>query len=65
MGYFRTIPKEIEECAMADGAHRMESPRPDHPSFSIPGLLSAGIFCFTLCWNDSSTPLIFKSSGDR
>ena len=63
MGYFRTIPKEIEECAMADGCTRMEALVRIILPLSTPGLISAGIFCFTLCWNEFLYALIFMSSG--
>ena len=63
MGYFRTIPKEIEESAMADGCSRLQILVRMVLPLSVPGLLSAGIFCFTLCWNEFLYALIFMSSG--
>jgi len=63
MGYFRTIPKEIEESAMADGCSRMAILARIVLPLSVPGLLSAGIFCFTLSWNEFLYALIFMSSG--
>ncbi len=63
MGYFRTIPKEIEESAMADGCTRLGTLFRIILPLSVPGLLSAGIFCFTLCWNEFLYALIFMSSG--
>jgi multiple sugar transport system permease protein len=63
MGYFRTIPREIEESAMADGCSRMEILLRIVLPLSVPGLLSAGIFCFTLSWNEFLYALIFMSSG--
>jgi len=63
MGYFRTIPKEIEESAMADGCSRMQILVRMVLPLSVPGLLSAGIFCFTLSWNEFLYALIFMSSG--
>jgi len=63
MGYFRTIPKEIEESAMADGCSRIQILLRMVLPLSVPGLLSAGIFCFTLCWNEFLYALIFMSSG--
>jgi multiple sugar transport system permease protein len=63
MGYFRTIPKEIEESAMADGCTRLATLVRIILPLSVPGLLSAGIFCFTLCWNEFLYALIFMSSG--
>ena len=50
MGYFQTIPKEIEESAMADGCSRLQILVRIVLPLSLPGLISAGIFCFTLCW---------------
>jgi multiple sugar transport system permease protein len=64
MGYFRTIPKEIEESAMADGCSRMAILLRIVLPLSVPGLLSAGIFCFTLSWNEFLYALIFMSSGN-
>ena len=63
MGYFRTIPKEIEESAMADGCSRLQILLRMVLPLSVPGLLSAGIFCFTLSWNEFLYALIFMSSG--
>ncbi len=63
MGYFRTIPKEIEESAMADGCSRLQILLRVVLPLSIPGLLSAGIFSFTLSWNEFLYALIFMSSG--
>jgi multiple sugar transport system permease protein len=63
MGYFRTIPKEIEESAMADGCSRLQILLRVVLPLSVPGLLSAGIFSFTLSWNEFLYALIFMSSG--
>ncbi len=63
MGYFRTIPREIEESAMADGCSRLQILVKIILPLSVPGLLSAGIFSFTLCWNEFLYALIFMSSG--
>ena len=63
MGYFQTIPKEIEESAMADGCSRLQILWRIVLPLSLPGLISAGIFCFTLCWNEFLYALIFMSSG--
>jgi multiple sugar transport system permease protein len=63
MGYFRTIPKEIEESALADGCSRLQTLVRIILPLALPGLLSAGIFCFTLSWNEFLYALIFMSSG--
>lgn len=63
MGYFRTIPKEIEESALIDGAGRLGSLVRIILPLALPGVLSAGIFSFTLSWNEFLYALIFMSSG--
>lgn len=62
MGYFKTIPKEMEECAMIDGASRIKIFRRIILPLCLPGVLSAGIFCFTLSWNEYLYALAFISS---
>jgi len=52
MGYFKTIPFELEECALIDGASRWQILTKIVLPLAIPGLISAFIFCFTLCWNE-------------
>jgi multiple sugar transport system permease protein len=63
MGYFRSIPREIEESALIDGASRLTTLVRIILPLSLPGLLSAGIFAFTLSWNEFLYALIFMSSG--
>ena len=48
MGYFQTIPKELEECARIDGATRLQAMVWIILPLAVPGILSAGIFAFTL-----------------
>ncbi len=52
MGYFKTIPFELEECALIDGASRWQILTKIVLPLAIPGLISAFIFSFTLCWNE-------------
>jgi multiple sugar transport system permease protein len=63
MGYFKTIPKEIEECAMIDGVSRLGGLTKIVLPLALPGVLSAGIFSFTLSWNEFLYALIFMSTG--
>jgi multiple sugar transport system permease protein len=63
MGYFKTIPKEIEECAMIDGMSRLGGLTRIILPLALPGVLSAGIFSFTLSWNEFLYALIFMSTG--
>lgn len=61
MGYFKTFPKELEECAMIDGATRIGVLIRIVVPLSIPGILSCGIFSFTLSWNEYLYALVFLS----
>ncbi len=51
-GYFRTIPAELEECARIDGMTRFGAMLKIAIPLARPGILSAGIFSFTLSWNE-------------
>jgi multiple sugar transport system permease protein len=62
MGYFKAIPYELEECALIDGASRWQILTRIIVPLAIPGLISAFIFCFTLCWNEFIYALTFISS---
>jgi multiple sugar transport system permease protein len=62
MGYFKTIPFELEECALIDGASRWQILTKIVLPLAIPGLISAFIFCFTLCWNEFIYALTFLQS---
>ncbi|WP_219827592.1 ABC transporter permease subunit [Salmonella enterica] len=50
IGYFKSIPYELEECALVDGATRLQILRRITLPLAVPGLISAGIFSFTLSW---------------
>ena len=65
MGYFKTIPFELEECALIDGASRWQILTKIVLPLAIPGLISAFIFCFTLCWNEFIYALTFISTPDN
>ena len=62
MGYFKSIPFELEECALIDGASRWQILTRIVLPLAIPGLISAFIFCFTLCWNEFIYALTFIST---
>jgi len=64
MGYFRSIPFELEECALIDGASRWQTLTKIILPLSVPGLISAGIFAFTLSWNEFIYALTFVSSSE-
>ena len=61
MGYFRTIPKEVEECALVDGATRMQTLTRIVLPMAIPGIVCVTLFGFTLTWNEFTYALTFVS----
>jgi multiple sugar transport system permease protein len=64
MGYFKSIPFELEECALIDGATRLQILVKIILPLAVPGLISAGIFAFTLSWNEFIYALTFISSSE-
>jgi multiple sugar transport system permease protein len=65
MGYFKAIPRELEECARIDGATRWRAMLYIIMPIAVPGILSAGIFAFTLSWNEYIYALVFLSSAEQ
>jgi len=65
MGYFRSIPFELEECALIDGANRWQILTKIVLPLAVPGLISAGIFAFTLSWNEFIYALTFIQSSEN
>jgi len=64
MGYFRSIPRELEESALIDGASRVRAMTQIVLPLAMPGILSAAIFSFTLSWNEFIYALVFTTSTD-
>src|SRR5437899_9264042 len=64
MGYFRTIPKAIEECAMLDGCNRFQTLLRILLPVAVPGVICAALFAFTLSWNEFLYSLVFVSPAD-
>jgi multiple sugar transport system permease protein len=65
IGYFKSIPYELEECALIDGATRLQILWRITLPLAVPGLISAGIFAFTLSWNEFIYALAFISSSEK
>jgi len=59
MGYFKTVPKELEEQALIDGAGRFGAMTRVILPLCMPGFISAGIFAFTLAQNEFLYALLF------
>jgi multiple sugar transport system permease protein len=65
IGYFKSIPFELEECALIDGATRIQILWKITLPLAVPGLISAGIFAFTLSWNEFIYALAFIQSVEN
>ena len=65
MGYFKSIPYELEECALIDGANRIQIMLKITLPLAVPGLISAAIFAFTLSWNEFIYALAFIASSEN
>ncbi len=65
IGYFKSIPYELEECALIDGASRLQILVRITLPLAVPGLISAGIFAFTLSWNEFIYALAFIQSAEN
>jgi multiple sugar transport system permease protein len=65
IGYFKSIPYELEECALIDGASRLQILWRITLPLAVPGLISAGIFAFTLSWNEFIYALAFIQSSEK
>ena len=63
LGYFKTVPKELEEAARIDGASRLQTMRRIFLPLCTPGFISAGIFAFTLSQNEFLYALIFLTQS--
>ena len=63
IGYFKTVPKELEEAALIDGASRWRAMTRVILPLCTPGFLSAGIFAFTLSQNEFLYALLFLNTS--
>ena len=65
MGFFRSIPPDLEEQAMVDGASRIQAMIQILLPLSVPGLIAVSVFTFTGAWNELLLALIFITSPDK
>jgi multiple sugar transport system permease protein len=63
MGYFRTVPHDLEDAARIDGATRVQTMVRIVLPLCTPGFISAGIFAFTLAQNEFLYALIFLTDS--
>jgi multiple sugar transport system permease protein len=65
MGFFKTIPRELEDAAMIDGCSRFAALRRIVLPVSVPGILTVVIFTFSLCVNEFIYAVTFITSSDQ
>jgi multiple sugar transport system permease protein len=65
MGFFKTIPRELEDAAMIDGCSRFAALRRIVLPISLPGILTVVIFTFSLCFNEFIYAVTFISSSEH
>ncbi|MBS0219217.1 MAG: carbohydrate ABC transporter permease [Proteobacteria bacterium] len=65
IGYFASIPKELDEAALIDGASWMQTLTKIFIPVAIPGIIAATIFAFTVSWAQFLYPLAFTTSTDQ
>jgi multiple sugar transport system permease protein len=63
MGFFKTIPRELEEAARVDGASRLQTLFRIVFPISLPGILTVVIFSFSLVVNDFVYSLAFITTS--
>jgi multiple sugar transport system permease protein len=63
MGYFKSVPRELEDAARIDGASRLQTMFLVFLPLCKPGFISAGIFAFTLAQNEFLYALIFLTDS--
>ncbi len=65
IGYFASIPKELDEAALMDGANYRQILTRVFIPVALPGLIAATIFAFTVSWAQFLYPLAFTTSADQ
>lgn len=65
IGYFASIPKELDEAALIDGATWMQTLSKIFIPVALPGIIAATIFAFTVSWAQFLYPLAFTTSVDQ
>jgi multiple sugar transport system permease protein len=65
IGYFQSIPKELDEAALIDGANHLQMLFKIFIPVALPGLIAATIFAFTVCWAAFVYPMAFIYSSNQ
>ena len=65
IGYFSSIPKELDEAAVIDGANHMQMLLKIFIPVALPGIVAATIFAFTVSWAEFVYPMAYLYSSDQ
>jgi multiple sugar transport system permease protein len=65
MGFFKTIPQELEDAALVDGCSRIKALYRIVLPISLPGILTVVIFAFSLCVNEFIYAFTFISTSEQ
>jgi multiple sugar transport system permease protein len=65
IGYFASIPKELDEAAIIDGASWVQTLIRIFVPVALPGIIAATIFAFTVSWAQFLYPIAFTTSTDQ
>ena len=65
IGYFSSIPKELDEAALIDGASYIQILLKIFIPVAMPGIIAATIFAFTVAWGNFLYPMAFIYSTDQ
>jgi multiple sugar transport system permease protein len=65
IGYFASIPRELDEAALIDGANYRQVVTRIFIPVALPGIIAAAIFAFTVSWAQFLYPLAFTTSPDQ
>lgn len=65
IGYFSSIPKELDEAALIDGAGYLQMITRIFIPVAMPGLIAASIFAFTISWGNFIYPLAYLYTSNQ
>jgi multiple sugar transport system permease protein len=65
IGFFDSVPREMEEAALVDGATRLEALRFVTMPIAAPGIAATGLLCFLFSWNEFLLALILTGNNSR
>jgi len=65
IGFLKSVPRELEEAARVDGASNLLIMLRIILPIAVPGIITCGIFSFTLSWNEYLYALVYMSSPEN